>query len=92
MKAFQTFIKPFEASQKIVKIKIWLNFFTLSGIGPLRVKWVVNILFMSSPIGTIYTEWTLFHYMLEFQLSCFGILEKYIRPRIFSIDKENHLC
>ena len=30
--------------------------------------------------------------MLEFYLSCFGILERYIRPRSFSNDKENHLC
>ena len=36
MKAFETFIKPFEAPQRSVKIKIQLNFFTLSGIGPLR--------------------------------------------------------
>ena len=47
---------------------------------------------MSSPIGTIYRECAHFYYMLEFQLSCFGILERYIRPRIFSIDKDNHLC
>ena len=51
------------------------------------VKWVVNILSMSSPIGTIYSECTLFYYMLEFQFSFFfGSLERHIRSRIFSID------
>ena len=58
-----------------------LNCGCLSQFG---VKWVVNILLMSSPIGTIYRECTLFYCMLEFQLSCFGILERYIRPRIFA--------
>ena len=40
------------------------------------VNWVVNILLIASPIVTIYREWTLFYYMLEFYLSCFGILER----------------
>ena len=31
-------IKFFEAPQRSVKIHIYLNFFTLSGIGTLRVK------------------------------------------------------
>ena len=38
MKAFKAFIKPFEAPQSSVKIKIDVNFFFLSGIGTLRVK------------------------------------------------------
>ena len=39
--------------------KLWL-FVTVG------VKWVINILLMSSPVGTIYRECTLFYYMLEF--------------------------
>ena len=38
MKTFKAFIKPFEAPQSSVKMKISLNFFTLSGIGTLRVN------------------------------------------------------
>ena len=38
MKIFKVFIKSFEAPQRSMKIKIELNFFTLSGIGMLRVK------------------------------------------------------
>ena len=38
MKAFKAFIKPFEAPQKSVKIKISLNFFPSSGIETERVK------------------------------------------------------
>ena len=33
MKAFKAFIKPFETSQRTLKIKIKVNFFSLSGIG-----------------------------------------------------------
>ena len=34
MKAFKTFIKPFEAPQRGVKIKIYVNFFSLRpGLG-----------------------------------------------------------
>ena len=39
-----TTIKPFEAPQRSVKIKISLDFFTLTGIGTLRVKVVLNVL------------------------------------------------
>ena len=38
MKTFKAYIKPFEAPQSSVEIKIELNFFTLSGIGTLRVN------------------------------------------------------
>ena len=38
MKAFNAFIKPFEAPQRSVKIKIKLDFFSSSGIGTGRVK------------------------------------------------------
>ena len=38
MKAFKVFIKPFEAPQRSVKIKISHNFFTSSGIRTGRVK------------------------------------------------------
>ena len=34
----KAFIKPFEVPQRSVKIKIQFNFFTLSGIGTLRVN------------------------------------------------------
>ena len=37
MKAFNAYIKPFEAPQRSVKIKIQVNFFFLSGIRTLRV-------------------------------------------------------
>ena len=37
MKALKVFIKPFEAPQRSVKIKIELNFFSSSGIGTGRV-------------------------------------------------------
>ena len=38
MKALKAFIKLFEAPQRSVKILIYLNFFTFSGIGTLMVK------------------------------------------------------
>ena len=38
MNAFKAFIKLFEAPQRSAKIKIQLNFFTLSGIGTLRAN------------------------------------------------------
>ena len=38
MKAFKVFIKPFKAPQRSVKIEIYVNFFSLSGIGVGRVK------------------------------------------------------
>ena len=38
MKALKTFIKPFEAPQRRVKIKIQVNFFPFSGIGVGRVN------------------------------------------------------
>ena len=38
IKVFKAFIKPFEASQRSVKIKISVNFFSASGIGTGRVK------------------------------------------------------
>ena len=38
MKAFKAFIKPFEAPQRSVKIKIQLNFFSSSRIGTGRVN------------------------------------------------------
>ena len=38
MKAFKTFIKPFEAPQKSVKIKISVNFFSSFRIRMGRVK------------------------------------------------------
>ena len=37
MKVFTAFIKPFVARQRSVKIKIWLNLFSSSGIGILGV-------------------------------------------------------
>ena len=41
MKAFKAFIKPFEAPQRSVKIKIYLNFLSSSGIGTGRVKMMI---------------------------------------------------
>ena len=38
MKAFKAFIKPFEAPQRSAKIKIYVNFFFLSGTRMLRDK------------------------------------------------------
>ena len=38
MKAFKAFIKPFERPQSTLKIKIYLNFFSSSGIGTGRAK------------------------------------------------------
>ena len=38
MKAFKAFIKPFEAPQRRVKIKIYDNFLSSSGIGTGRVN------------------------------------------------------
>ena len=43
MKVFKAFIKPFEAPQRIVKIKILLNFFSSSGIGTGRVNITLDI-------------------------------------------------
>ena len=42
MKAFKAFIKPFEAPKRNVKIKIELNFFSLSGIRTGRVKTLLS--------------------------------------------------
>ena len=36
MKTLKAFIKPFEAPQRSVKIKIWVNFFFLPGIRTLK--------------------------------------------------------
>ena len=54
MKVLKAFIKPFEAPQRSVKIKTYLNFFTLSGIGTLRVNISAkkNCLFWVWPMGT----------------------------------------
>ena len=38
MKAFKVFIKPFEAPQRSAKIKLYVNFFSSSGIGMRRLK------------------------------------------------------
>ena len=38
MKTFKAFIKPFDAPQRGVKIKIQVNFLSSSGIGTERVK------------------------------------------------------
>ena len=38
MKAFKAFIKPFEAPQRNVKIKIYVNFLSSPGIGTGRVN------------------------------------------------------
>ena len=38
MKVFKVFVKPFEAPQRIVKIKNQVNFFYLSGIRTGRVN------------------------------------------------------
>ena len=38
MKAFKAFIKSFEAPERSMKMKIWINFYSLSGIGTGRVK------------------------------------------------------
>ena len=40
MKVFKVFVKPFEAPQRIVKIKNQVNFFYLPGIGTGRVNFV----------------------------------------------------
>ena len=42
MKALKAFIKPFEAPQRNLKIKISLNFFSSSGIGTWRGKIFLN--------------------------------------------------
>ena len=47
MKAFKAFVKPFEAPQGSVKIKISFIFFVLPGIGTLRVKRVTATFFMA---------------------------------------------
>ena len=45
MKAFKAFVKPFEAPQRSMKIKISVNFFSLSGIGAERVKMKIRYIF-----------------------------------------------
>ena len=44
MKALKAFIKPFEAPERSVKIKIEVSFFSLSGIrtGRVNTDWLVN--------------------------------------------------
>ena len=44
MKAFKAFIKPSEAPQRSVKIKIQLTFFSSSGIGTGKVDMFLTIL------------------------------------------------
>ena len=44
MKSFKAFIKPLEAPQRRMKIKIELHFFTLSGTGTFSVNSNVNLL------------------------------------------------
>ena len=48
----KTFIKPFEAPQRSVKIKIELKIFTLSGIGTLRVE---HLFLPAYIFGTVYS-------------------------------------
>ena len=43
MKTFKTFIKPFEAPQRSVKIKIQLNFCSSSGIGTGRIYFLYSM-------------------------------------------------
>ena len=43
MKAFKAFMKPFEAPQRNVKIKIYLNFLSSSGI------WTEQLIFLLRP-------------------------------------------
>ena len=43
MKALKVFIKPFEAPQRSVKIKIELNFFSSSGIGTGSAKETLKV-------------------------------------------------
>ena len=45
MKAFKALIKPFEAPQRRVKIKILLNFFSLSGIVTGKVNFRYFVVF-----------------------------------------------
>ena len=59
MKAFKAFIKPFEAPQRSVKIKIELNFFTLSGIGTLRVKIIEVILNLKAGPDVLRIDFTI---------------------------------
>ena len=51
MKAFKAFIKPFEAPQRIAKIKISPNFLSSSGIGTGRVK-ILNVVISKREICT----------------------------------------
>ena len=39
IKTFKGFVKPFEAPQRSVKVKLKLNFFYLSGLGEKRSTW-----------------------------------------------------
>ena len=59
MKALKAFIKPFEAPQRSVKIKIELNFFTLSGIGTLRVKIIEVILNLKAGPDVLRIDFTI---------------------------------
>ena len=71
MKTFKVFIKPFEASQRSVKIKILLNFFTLPGIGPFRVKKgaFFSFLFSCKQIQGLERKGLSYHQLLVFSFS-----------------------
>ena len=48
MKAFKAFIKLFEAQQRSVKIKIYINFSSSSGIGTGRVNFILELYQLNS--------------------------------------------
>ena len=41
--SYKAFIKPFEALQRRVKIKIWVNFLPSSGIGTGTIKIAIEV-------------------------------------------------
>ena len=51
---------------------------------------MVNIMSMAFPTGTIYREGPFLY--LRILIKLFWYFGDCIRPRILSIDKENHLC
>ena len=68
MKAFKAFIKPFEAPQRNVKIKISLNFFSSSRIGTWKVK-VILFLFFSFWIQFVF-NYKIFFENLKLRVKC----------------------
>ena len=83
-KAFKAFIKPFEAPQRSMKIKIKVNFFSSSGIGTGRVNRSGATRAVTVHISTTFDR--AWQADLLHKLKSYGISVRYlILTRLFSV-------